>query len=75
MFNISSYDLRLSITAAWCCVLAATLWILSPNVPVVALAAMAVIGVTPAMVLFVLARRPEVTLAQAIQATYSDKSA
>ena len=72
---MSQYISRSSIIAAWCLMLAVTLWLLSPTVPAVALASITVIGLLPAVVLFVFARRPERTTAEVLRAAYSDESA
>lgn len=65
---MSQYISRSSFVAAWCFTLVAALWIVSARVSVVATLAMAIVGMAPAMVLFVLARRPEQTLAENLRA-------
>lgn len=53
-----------SIAAAWYFILAAALWSALATIPPAALAALTIIGLAPAWVMFTLARRPEPTLAR-----------
>jgi hypothetical protein len=74
MLSYLSNASTLVATAGWCAILAITLWLLSATASPVALFAVAVIGLTPAVVLLVLARRPAQTITEAVRAVYERRA-
>ena len=67
-FTLSQYISRPSIIAAWCFILGAALWIMSATASVIGTMAVVIIGLTPAMMFLVLARRPEPAMAEVLRA-------
>jgi len=68
------YISRTSLLTAWCLALAAILWTTAGIMPTVATIAIGAIGVALAVVPFVLARRPQQTMAEAIREAQTGRS-